>query len=95
MNEPPSLTTKEISALRSRAHPLEPKLSLGKQGASEGFRRQLDQLLTAEELVKLRLGRHVDVDLRDLAAALGAVLVHKVGRTAVLYRPKPAEDAGA
>lgn len=81
-----ALSTKQVSFLRSRAHPLEPALTLGKRGVNEGFRRELEALLASDELVKIKLGRRVEIDLPTLAAELGATVVHLVGRTAVLYR---------
>ena len=81
------LSTKQVAFLRSRAHPLQPSLQLGKRGANDGFRRELEQLLASEELVKIKLGRRVEVDVvASLAGELGATLGHHVGRTAVLYR---------
>jgi len=82
-----NLTPKQISFLRSKAHPLEPLFQLGKQGVSEGFQRQVEEALREHELIKLRVGRHVEVDLRALAADFRACLVQNVGRTFVLYRP--------
>lgn len=81
------LTTKQVAFLRSRGHRLEPRLQLGKKGVNDGFRRELEQLLASEELVKIKLGKRVEVDLPGLAGELSATLVHHVGRTAVLYRP--------
>lgn len=81
------LSTKQQAFLRSKAHPLEATVQLGKQGASEGFRAQLGGALDRDELVKVRLGRHVTLDLAALAGELGAALVAHVGRMAVFYRP--------
>ncbi len=83
------LTTKQIRFLRSRAHPLKCTLQLGKRGVNEGFQRELEVSLAADELVKIKLGRRVDVDLEAVCKELGAVLVHQVGRTVVLYRAAP------
>ena len=55
------LKSKQLRFLRSRAQPLPVRLSLGKQGASDGFRRELDRALTEQELVKIRIGRQVRV----------------------------------
>ena len=82
-----SLTKKQLSFLRSKAHPLDARLKLGKNGASEGFRRELIDLLAKDELVKVRLGKLVQVDLGALASDLGAALVQTVGRNAVFYKP--------
>ncbi|MBX3468556.1 MAG: YhbY family RNA-binding protein [Planctomycetes bacterium] len=87
MPEPPHLNTKQVSFLRSRAHGLEPQLKLGKHGGTEGLRRELEQALDRHELVKLRLGKFVEVDVEALSGELGAALVQKLGHVAVLYRP--------
>jgi len=83
----PALTPAQLSFLRSRAHPLEPTVQLGKAGVSEGFLRVLEDALKRNELIKLRLGRRVEVDLKEVAAKVKSHLVHKVGRIVVLYRP--------
>ena len=83
------LTTKQIRFLRSKGHPLKCSLQLGKRGANEGFHLELETALAASELVKIKLGRRVDVDLDALCAERGAVVIHKVGRTVVLYRAAP------
>ncbi len=63
-------------------------MQLGKAGVSEGFLRVLEDALKRNELIKLRLGRRVEVDLKEqVAAKVKCHLVHKVGRIAVLYRP--------
>ena len=84
-----TLSPKQLRFLRSRAHTLEPRLSLGKQGASEGVRRELEALLAQNELIKVRIGKFVKLDLDALAKEFGAAVVHKVGRNLVLYRPAP------
>ena len=81
------LTTKQVRFLRSKGHPLKCSLQLGKRGANEGFHRELEAALATNELVKIKLGRRVEVDLDAVCTELGAVLIHKVGRTVVLYRP--------
>ncbi len=87
MAQPPRLSTKQVSFLRSRAHSLEPQVKLGKQGDSDGLRRELERALAEHELVKVRVGKFVEVDVSTIATELGAALVQKLGHTAVLYRP--------
>lgn len=87
MTAAPALTTKQVSFLRSRAHEMAPLLTLGKQGLSESFKRELDQALSRQELVKVRLAKLVEADPQALAAELRAALVQKVGRMVVYYRP--------
>ena len=82
----PDLTGKQLRELRARAHPLEPRVKLGKKGDTEGLRKELGDMLSKSDLVKVRLGKTTPVDLDVLAAALGAVVIQRVGRTATLYR---------
>lgn len=87
MAAPPALTTKQVSFLRSRAHKLEPQVKLGKAGDTEGLRKELNLALNRFELVKVRMGKHVEVDPQALAGELGAAVVQKLGHVVVLYRP--------
>lgn len=87
MADAPRLSTKQVSFLRSRAHTLEPQVKLGKAGDTDGLRRELDLALARHELVKVRMGKHVAIDVDALAADLRAALVQKLGHVIVLYRP--------
>ncbi len=80
-----TLTPGQVKFLRARAHPLEPGLKLGKRGL-DAVAGQLDALLGKDELVKIRIGKHVEVDVEAVAKQLGAALVQHLGRTVVLYR---------
>ena len=84
---PPALTTKQVAFLRSQAHRLEPLVRLGKQGATDGVRKEVETALARHELVKVRTGRFVELDAAALAAALGAAVVQELGHVLVLYRP--------
>lgn len=87
MAELPKLTTKQVSFLRSRAHGLEPQVKLGKQGGTDGLRKELDLALARHELVKVRMGKLVEVDTEALANELRAAIVQKLGHVVVMYRP--------
>ena len=80
------LTKKQLSWLRSQAHPLAPLLQLGKAGISEAFVEQLTDALERQELVKVRLGKLVEVDPQEIAARVDAQLIQKVGRMLVYFR---------
>jgi RNA-binding protein len=84
-----ALTGKQLGFLRGRAHPLAPRLTLGKKGITDGFVKELDESLTESELVKIRLGKHVKESLSQLGGRVGATLVQNVGRSAVFYRAFP------
>lgn len=82
-----ALTPAQLSFLRSRGHSLEDSVQLGKAGVTEAFLGVLERELKRAELVKVRVGRHVEVDLAQVAEQVKGKLVHKVGRMAVFYRP--------
>jgi putative YhbY family RNA-binding protein len=90
---PVSLTSRERSQLKARAHALEPVVQVGQGGLSDTLVAEVDRALTAHGLIKVRLGG----DDRDARKALGAELcartdaadVQRVGKIMVLWRPKP------
>ncbi len=87
------LTGAQKSFLRGLGQSLDPLLKLGKGGLTPEFSKELQKLLRAHELVKLRfLGAE-----RDERAALcmqiadegRCVCVGAVGHTALFYRQNP------
>lgn len=92
-----SLTARERSALKARAHALEPVVHVGKSGVQDAVVNATDRALTAHELIKVRIDapdRHVRVVLCDeLGDRTGAAVVQRVGKIVVLWRPKPDEPA--
>lgn len=87
------MTGKERAALRSQAHHLTPLVHVGHQGLTPAVFKSLDDALRARELVKIQLGRTVDVPAKDAANALAtaavADVVQVIGRTVTLYRHNP------
>lgn len=85
-----SLTKKEIKELKSLAQSVKPKILVGKNGLTDGTLQSIDEVLTADELVKIKfLTNSIDVDqalCTRLADDLGAEFVQKIGRMVVLYR---------
>lgn len=88
-----TLTSKERAELRAEAHHLSAIVHVGKEGLSRAIIQALDDALRTRELVKVQLGRPVDVSARDaaneLAAAVRAEVVQVIGKTATLYRHNP------
>jgi RNA-binding protein len=90
------LTVKEKVSLRGDAMRLKPALKIGRAGFTSGARAQLDALLGQHGLVKVRL----DLDDRsarailatEIAAATVCELVGATGKTAVFFRPRPADE---
>ncbi len=88
------LTSKQRSRLRSLGNDLEPILTIGKGGITENSIEQLDQALTARELVKGRVLPHTVFDVNEIASELAsktkAELVQVIGRNILFFRaPKP------
>jgi RNA-binding protein len=87
------LTGAQKSHLRSLGQKLEPGLKLGRGGLTPAFFAELQRLLRAHELVKLRfLGaeREERAALCDQVADEGrCVCVGAVGHTALFYRQNP------
>lgn len=83
----------ERAELRSEAHHLDPLVHVGKEGLSASLITSLDDTLRTRELVKVRLGRNVDVKPKDAAASLALAtdseVIQVIGHTATFYRENP------
>lgn len=91
------LSPAERSALRARAHKLHPVVLLGEKGLTEPALLEIDHNLRAHELIKVRAAG-ADRDQRDailgeICAKLEAAAIQHIGKTFVLYRPRPPEEA--
>lgn len=80
--------------LLPRCSQLKPIVIVGSNGVSAAVVNELDQALTAHELVKVRVNA-ADREQRramteQLAAGTASELVHSVGHVVVLYRERPA-----
>ncbi|XP_022971306.1 uncharacterized protein LOC111470060 [Cucurbita maxima] len=90
----PSLTVKEKKELASYAHSLGKKLKsqlVGKSGVTPGLATSFIETLEANELLKIKVlgncpGELEDV-VRQLEESTGSVVVSKIGRTVIIYRP--------
>ena len=92
---PVSLTPRERSHLKARAHALEPVVLVGNAGLTDKVAAEVDRALTAHELIKVRIGG-ADREAREalcdaICARAGAAEVQRVGKVLVLWRPKPDE----
>ncbi len=84
-----TLTTAQISRLRSLAQKLESNIKVGKQGLSEPFLATVRDALARRELIKVKFDDFKDqrkVLAPELAAKTESVLVTLIGNVAVLYR---------
>ena len=87
------LTGAQKSRLRGLGQKLEPALKVGRGGLPPAFFAELQRLLRAHELVKLRfLGAERD-ERAELCARISdegrCVFVSAVGHTALFYRQNP------
>jgi RNA-binding protein len=84
---------RDRAALRAEAHHLNPTVHVGKEGLSASLITSLDDTLRTHELVKVRLGRNVDVKPKDAAASLALAtsseVIQVIGHTATFYRENP------
>jgi putative YhbY family RNA-binding protein len=91
-----SLTPRERSRLKARAHGLEPVVRVGQPGLSDRLVAEVERALAAHALVKIRLDES-DRDRREelgeaLSARTDAAIVQRVGKVLVLWRPRPDDD---
>lgn len=91
---PVTLTPRERSSLKARAHALEPVVHVGHGGLTGSVLAEIDRALTAHELVKVRAGaadrEGREAILEQITASTDAAVVQTVGKVMVLWRPRPA-----
>ncbi|MHB1225316.1 MAG: ribosome assembly RNA-binding protein YhbY [Gemmatimonadaceae bacterium] len=88
-----TLTGREKAALRAEAHHLTAIVHVGKEGLSRTVVQSLDDALRTHELVKVQLGKTLELAPRDaaheLATSSGSDVIQVIGRTVTLYRENP------
>ncbi len=93
---PVSLTPRERTHLKGRAHALEPIVQVGQGGLSDAVAAELERALTAHGLIKVKINgtdreaRHAIAEA--ICTRTDAVAVHQVGKIIVLWRPTPEVD---
>lgn len=87
------ITSKQRAYLRGLGNTMETILQVGKGGIGETLKAQVDEALTARELIKLRVLETAPVTPREAAGALaeqlGAEVVQVIGTRFILYRANP------
>jgi RNA-binding protein len=90
---PVTLTPRERSHLKARAHALEPVVHVGNAGLTDKVVGEIDRALTAHELIKIKVAgpdREAREALCDeIAERADAAEVQRVGKVLVLWRPEP------
>jgi len=83
----------ERAELRAEAHHLSATVHVGQHGLSPSLITSLDDALRTHELVKVKLGKNVDLKARDaagqLAGATKSEVIQVIGHTATFYRENP------
>jgi putative YhbY family RNA-binding protein len=96
---PVTITPRERTHLKARAHALEPVVKIGERGVTDGVVAEIDRALRAHELIKVRAGGATRDARAALVAAItgrtDATLVQSVGKVMVLWRPRPEAEAAA
>ncbi len=91
------ITSKQRAYLRGLGNSIETILQIGKSGIGDAVVKQVDEALTARELIKLRVLETAPVMPREAAAALAdqlsAEIVQVIGTRLILYRPNPKNPA--
>ena len=90
MDEVTALSGKQKRFLRAKGNRLEDRLVIGHGGISDNCKKNLNDLLTQFELVKVRLKPAAGLDRKEAAVFLvnksGAQLIQVFGSTVLLYR---------
>lgn len=87
------LTNQQKKDLRKLGHYEKTLVYIGKNGVTENVLESFDTALYAHNLVKIGLQKEAPVTIQEVITELeeqfGCELVHKVGKTALLYRYNP------
>jgi putative YhbY family RNA-binding protein len=90
---PVTLTPRERTHLKARAHALEPVVKVGQGGLTDAVIAEIDRALTAHELIKVRAGGSDRASrsalLDTITTRTDATPVQSVGKVLVLWRPRP------
>lgn len=84
--------TDHPKSLLSRAHTLKPVVLIGQNGLTAAVMHEIDQALTAHELIKIKCRQSNAQDRKiwqqDIASTQNATLIQAVGGTLVFFRKK-------
>jgi RNA-binding protein len=87
------LTGKQVRYLRGLAYHLKPLVLLGRDGLSENVITAANAVLTAHELIKVKIGNGCLLDRREAADVAaektGSEIVQILGKTFLLFRANP------
>lgn len=91
------LTSKQRANLRSLANDMETILQVGKEGLAPTLLKQVDDALTAREMIKIRVLNNQELSSRQIADIIcnkiDCDVVHVIGTRIILYRRNPQKAA--
>jgi len=85
-----SLTPAQRQFLKGLAHARQPVVMIGNQGLTAAVLKEIDQALSAHELIKIKAASN-EPDTRrtwleEICTATGAASVQQIGKVLVIYR---------
>ncbi len=84
------LTGKQRSYLKSMANTMDPVLQLGKNGISDSFVKQVQEILEVKELIKIKVLNNslleADEVAHELVEKLNCEFVQSIGNKIVIYK---------
>ena len=90
------ITTKQRSYLRGLAMNLDPLMQVGKDAIKEESLKQIEEMLLARELVKIRVLNNCSEATKTIANKvankIGCDIVQIIGRIFVIYKRSTRED---
>lgn len=90
------MTAAQRKDKRADAHHLDPVVSIGTEGLSEGVIKEIDAALNAHGLIKVRVfsddRSQRETMFASLSDQLGAAAIQHIGKLLVLWRPRPEKE---
>lgn len=84
------LTGKQRSFLKAMANTMDSTLQIGKNGLTENFIKQIDEVLENKELIKINLLNNSMLDIeqvsRELTEKTNSEFVQNIGNKIIIYR---------
>ena len=88
--KPLMLTGKQARLLRSLGHHLSPTAMIGREGITDNVVKSAEAVLTARELIKVKIQENCPLDKKEAATTLAkktrSGIAQIIGKTFLLYR---------
>jgi RNA-binding protein len=91
--EEKKISSRQRRYLRGLGHHLKPLVMLGREGVNDNVISAANAVLSAHELVKVKIGNGCLLERREAAAVMavktGSEIVQVLGRTFLIFRANP------